>query len=357
MRTPLLFLVVAVASDLPAQVVHLVGPGGYPQIHDAIIAAAPGDIVDVQPGTYAGFGTTKGVTIRAVGQGTVSIAGGWLSVLSAPAGETVHMVGFHIGTVYVTGNATFDGCTFVNPTGLQVQGASVQMQDCVLTPPSTGAFFVNAVVLATDSDVSAVDCRIEGTDAMGLGPPEPAVLLVNSTFRGCNLTLRGGSGSPTRSAIEADASSRVWLSDSTVTGDPASCPIAASQGRHDRCTITPNCSGIPAGFVLGVRRLGPPQNGVPMIVELRALPNTPIAIFAALSLEPTLWPQFEQPLLLPVATAYAFDFAVTDPTGFGLWAMTVPAGPAAVGRSFWLQAFSGPTWPMQASPAFGGVIR
>ena len=99
------------AAGALAQTTHLVGPGGLAQIRDALLIAAPGDLVLVQPGTYAQFHANVGVTIRAAVPGTVVVAYD-ASVLSAvcssdpfclvvesrtriapPAGQTVHCEG------------------------------------------------------------------------------------------------------------------------------------------------------------------------------------------------------------------------------------------------------------------------
>lgn len=62
----LLFLTLAWPAALDAQATHLVGPGGFAQIRDALAIAAPGDLILVQPGTYSQFFVQRGVTIRAV---------------------------------------------------------------------------------------------------------------------------------------------------------------------------------------------------------------------------------------------------------------------------------------------------
>lgn len=76
-------LPLVVAVGLPAQTTHLVGPGGLPQIRNALANAAPGDLIHVQPGTYAQFDANVGVTIRALVPGTVTIA---YDIAFAPAG-------------------------------------------------------------------------------------------------------------------------------------------------------------------------------------------------------------------------------------------------------------------------------
>ena len=59
------------AVGLVAQTVHLVGPGGYATIQQAVNAAAPDDIVHVQAGTYFSFTVQKSLRIRALGPVTL----------------------------------------------------------------------------------------------------------------------------------------------------------------------------------------------------------------------------------------------------------------------------------------------
>ena len=46
-------------ASLAAQTVHTVGPGGFAQIHEAIAAASPNDVIQVHAGTYEAFTLDK----------------------------------------------------------------------------------------------------------------------------------------------------------------------------------------------------------------------------------------------------------------------------------------------------------
>src|SRR5262245_39676927 len=61
------------ASSLAAQPVHLVGPGGFAQIQAAINAAANGDVIVIQGGTYLPFTLTKDLTLTAAPGATVDV--------------------------------------------------------------------------------------------------------------------------------------------------------------------------------------------------------------------------------------------------------------------------------------------
>jgi hypothetical protein len=62
-----------VKATASTQTTRLVGPAGLAQIRDALAISSPGDVIQVQPGTYAQFTVSIGVTIRALIPGTVNI--------------------------------------------------------------------------------------------------------------------------------------------------------------------------------------------------------------------------------------------------------------------------------------------
>lgn len=112
MRTSLIAcLLPAVAVGIPAQSTHLVGPGGYAQVSDALAVAAPGDFIHVSPGTYAPFTVTFGCTIRGLVPGGVQVqdlTGVAAVTIAAPASQVVHLAGldFSIVTANAAGQAT-----------------------------------------------------------------------------------------------------------------------------------------------------------------------------------------------------------------------------------------------------------
>ncbi len=356
-------LVVSLGGVAMSQTTHLVGPGGYPQITSAIAVASPGDIILVQPGTYGMFSTTIGLTIRATvpGASFATAFGFGGSVIQPPPGQTVHLVGMQLGlTVVTSGRATFDGCTIDAQSGqLAVINAAVHVQDCLLKSyaPSIPAWNPVPALQATNAEVTVIDSTIVGADMVPFLTPGVAIDLIGSTFRGSHLTVQAGHGSPAMPAVRADAASSVWISDSTIDCDPAGCPIAATNGRHDRCTLTPNCSSLAAGFVLGIDRPQPLRNGLLFTLHMNAQPNSAIGLFVDYSLASSSYATLEQSLLLPPATAFSGGVFVADGTGYATAAWVVPPGPAFVDRTVWFQAFAGPAFPLQASAIAGGVVR
>ncbi|HEX5050835.1 MAG TPA: hypothetical protein VFZ65_03605 [Planctomycetota bacterium] len=355
------------AALLPAQTVHLVGPGGYAQINGAIAAAASGDIVLVQPGVYEMFFLNKALTIRATAPGAEAVLAGpglgASNIVAPPAGATVHIAGMRLGPTYLWGTTTLDDCVIDGPrTFVAIDNATVVVTSCRLTPVlPVPALFIPSTLKCEDSEVTVIDSTIHGLGLPGGTLSTRAIELVNSRFRGSHLTVQTGPGPGP--ALQGDAASRIWLSDSTVVADPATCilpvsaTILAAQGHYDRCTLSPNCSTLPAGFVLGVHAPQPPQNGMPFVLEFRAQPNSMVGVWADHTIAPSPLPGVEQALLLTPTHAFNVGNLIADNTGLAIGTWSVPSGAMFVDVPLWFQAFAGPLFPLQASAIAGGLVR
>ncbi|MEO6709245.1 MAG: hypothetical protein ABI054_06520 [Planctomycetota bacterium] len=79
------------------------GPGtDFTSIPPAIAAAAPGDVILVRHGVYAGFALTRGITI--LGQGQVEIYPGAVAVSAVPAGEVAAICNLRASSGFSMGN-------------------------------------------------------------------------------------------------------------------------------------------------------------------------------------------------------------------------------------------------------------
>ncbi len=347
----------AVVSAATAQTTHLVGPGGFAQIAEAVAAAASGDVILVQPGVYGSFFTTKGLTIRATVPGAASAVGTWGNIVYG-AGRTTRIVGMRLqGFTVWGGTVELDDCIVEGLNGrVDAQSSVLVLQRCTLQPVLPSLMSTTAL-RASGSEVTAIDCDIRGHDGAGMATASYAVDLIESRFRGSGLTIASGAGNMPMPGIRADAASRVWISDSTVTGTGGACAIDAPNGRHDRCVLTPPCTNLRTGFVLGVHRPQPPQLGGTFTVEHRALPGMLVGVLADFRIERSTPPLLEQALLLPAATAFPADVLVADGTGLAVGAWGIPALPALVDTALWFQAFAGTSLPLQAGPPAGGLLR
>jgi hypothetical protein len=362
-------LPVSLVVPLCAQAVHLVGPGGYPQIQAAIVAASVGDLVLVQPGVYEVFWLTKGLTIRATGPGAEASLPAPSSFpanfVAPPAGETAHIVGMKLASTIVSGVSMLEECVIDAPrTSLDINGTTVVLRGCSITPaiPPGPVFLMSWPLKCTNADVTMIDSSVHGPLVpTPSGVAMEAIRLVGSTFRGSGLSVVTGPGQG--AAVNGDAASSVWLSDSTVTAGASSCvppyvaTIVAGNGRYDRCTLTPSCSTLPQGFVLGIRAPQPLQTGTAFTLEFRAQPGSMVGVFAAFTIARAALPGFDQTLLLSLADVFPVENLIADPTGLATGTWAIPANPVFVDLPLWFQGFAGPASPFQASAVAGGLVR
>jgi hypothetical protein len=388
MRTLLSAVSFAFATAmLSAQAVHLVGPGGLPQIRNALAIAAPGDVVLVQPGSYANFHAQVGVTIAALQPGTVQVtidpaqlgpcnpcwfAG--ITTIAPPPGQTVHLIGLTFTSTWVvfqgafvypsvqvtSGTATFANCSIAATSAsfpaLRVQNANLHLQHCTIDAYEqlTGIFGL----LAISARITAVGTTITRHATIG-SLVGTGVFLTDSTLHGSRLVLDGD----TTAGLRADNSS-VWLVDSIVRGTQNGCPVThlGVPPQLDRCTLVPaaaSCpSFAPAAPLLGVEPAPPPQLGTPYTLTFRTVPNGFAAVFVSSRLDHALLPGvLAQPLWIALAGAQNLGITPADAAGVATASWPIPSAPSLVGETLWFQAVTGLALPLQASPASGGTIR
>lgn len=343
-------------TGLAAQTVHLVGPGGFATIQQAVDAAAPDDIVHVQAGTYFSFTVQKSLRIRALGTvtlGTSVIEPGHV-VVQAPAGATVDFVGFNMMTLQVhSGRASLDACTVRNGTG--VQNASLHLQSCTLLG--------GTALLAQNADVTAVQSGFY-SPAPFLAPG-PLIDLVGSRLHASACQTRdGGLFQQVHLYIRASNGSRVWWADGYIGWTPAGhCPLdvsADSQVRTDRTSFS-TIAGCPVptpGTLLGVQTNAPLRVGMAFQPTFRTDPGAFVVVFASPFLGTTdFGPLLEQPSWLDDQYSFAVALQVADAAGQASFSFPIPAGPGIANRTLWLKGISGLGLPLQVSPPVGGVAR
>lgn len=396
-----LCLLAVITVGAPSQTNHLVGPGGLPQIRDALAVASPGDLIRVQPGTYAHFEAYLGVTIRALQPGTVSVslqapfvpvppcttsacAASVATVLAPPLGQTLHLVdidfvgnslplgsgglltAFHHVKV-LTGRVTLDGCAIAaeRVAALQVDGATLHLQDCTIG--ASGPLPRGGGMTATNATVTAVDCRFFGADGTFTAPPLPGIRLRTSRCHASRIVTVGGGGVGTSFGagigLDVDATSQVWISDSTLQGGAEACAVAGlgTGVRLDRCTLISNrtncASAVPSDFLLGAERLGPILMGATFTLRYRTEPNGFVVVFAGPELATVDFaPVLEQPSWLADPGSFAATLVFADAAGLAVASWPIPFGPFA-DVTLWLKGISGLTLPLQVSPVAGGVVR
>ena len=177
-------------------IVDAAGGGNFSDIQTAILASAPGDVLLVQPGTYAPFALDRGLTI--IGYGACGISG-TLSISGLPAGQTCAVVRIESATLDIQGCA---GHVIVQdlqqPTRIQVQNspdvrfASVLMPVHSSTTPLSGLSLSNSRLELVHSSVRGADgqdCTANYLDgAVGLAA-------TNSRVHSARSGIHGGNGS------------------------------------------------------------------------------------------------------------------------------------------------------------------
>lgn len=343
------------ASFALAQTTIVVGPSGLPQVNHAIAVANDGDVILVEPGVYSPLlNTSKSVTIRAITPGSVTLAGPFGSfAIGSSQRLTLHLVGLHFDSLNASAvDITLDQCTTSNANGFWATDATVHLQSCQLS--SSGfPLFETAAVRAQDSRLTAVDTTIQGSQTVS---PGPAIVMTNSTFHGSHVDLLTHPGA-TSAALIADATSVVFLCESTATSQPGTCPLAAVQGKVFRTTLSPACGGPATGPVLGVSRVQPIQTGAPFTLQFAAQPFRPILVFASFGLDAFPVPQIEQDVLLDLSSTFLAGALLADAQGDAAQTWNIPAAPILVDRAVWFQGIGGWSLPLQASPVAGGVVH
>ena len=388
-----------------AQTTHHVGPGGLPQIRDALAVAAPGDTVLVAPGTYAHFDADVGVTIRPSGVGVIQVEFDpafppvpcsslsclftpGQTLLRPPVGQTLHLVGVNfLGNVativtqagsyqarhrveITSGRVTLDECTItsLDVRPLLVVDATVHLQDCSVQQSAFGSGLPG--LTATNSDIVATGSSFTGGSPVGIavgGFPAPGIKLTNSRLHASGLSVYGGSstmsslGAP---ALLVESGSSAWISDSYLQAGTGACALQ-HQGtllRASRCTLVgagTNCAGPQSGpEMLGVTRTTLLAAGQTFQLDYRTSSNGFVAIFASPSLGTLDAPLvLEQPSWLLETQSFSAALLLADANGDASVSWQIPSGPGISGQELWFKGISGLSFPLQTSAVVGGIAR
>lgn len=387
------------AVGLPSQQTFLVGPGGLPQIRDALAVAAAGDEIVVQPGTYAQFACSLPVTIRAQVPGTVRIdynpafltTGCSLVCLMsegptyiAPQGPgTAHLIGLQFlpgvrpltptitarhRVLISAGTVHFDRCSFaaMDIAPLTIFQASVHLQDCQATTlgfqtPSSAIRATLATLSAVQSEAVANQTLLATNAANGSG-----VELIDSRLHGSHLRLVGNSGSSGTggAALSVQANSRAVLTDSTLVAGNTQCPVLADVGTValDRCVLSSAATGCNQHAanepLLSAQRSQPLRSGQTTTLQFTTAPQAPVFVYAAFEVGPAAtFPLLPQAFWIGGSTLQFANLLVSDLQGQSQLPLPVPAQPGLLGLPLFCQGVTASVAGLQLSPVVGGKIE
>jgi len=396
------FCALAMLEAPPAQAIHVVGPGGFPQINDALAVAQPGDTIRVLSGGYLPFTVTVGV--RIVAAGGVSIVPSTLcscgqpTRLSPPNGQTAYVAGLtfipHFSTslnyqtvVVTSGQVVFDGCTFngphpyKGPYALWCSHADVVLIGCSFAPWRSS-------VMVDQGSLCATGCTFHGTDPLSQGTLNQMAALdvVSSKVQLSHCTLRGYSTAVASMQVggfglRVSGSSDVWLTDCVVTaGDTASSWVAAVPAvlntssrpvQYRNTTFVggwgylPNNGGPPVR-VQAPGVTGPAQPASllgghvtsPTAIEYTAVPSSIVMIGLTFGVTPpALVPPVVQPLRLLGLPVFTFAIGTTSAGGVYAPPAFAPLSIAFVGTPVCFHGVAFDGVDFLAAPTLGRVVR
>jgi len=407
-RLPTVVLVTALCAGKPgAQTVHMVGPGGFAQIQAAINAAANGDVVVIQSGTYAAFTLAKDLTLTAapgaiVDVSTTTILTAGVTVLQPPTSARLAGLRFRASTLLapfatrVLGGTVYcEDCAFESQRygfapapGLLVQNARVALQRCVLIGggvasigAGSGAGYDGMQVV--NASVAAVDCLFLGGNLAWdfIGRAGHGVLVDGADVQLANCFVAGGDNAATNpvwppgDGVRVASPARVWIADCAVRGgnghtSPGGTGFAnlgTAAAQEARSTFVGG-AGTPSGAsvvgslasapLLGLAGPTPPLVlGATWTIGLVTTPATPVLALWSDRLAISLQPIVVEPVWLPIAAFAVAGAGLTDANGLLTFSFAIPSTASLLHAACFVQAFGGLALPLEAAPPVGGTIR
>jgi hypothetical protein len=391
-------------DSLGAQSTLAVGPGGYPQIRDAIAAAQPGDLILVQPGAYLPFHLAIGVRILAPSGATVTTPPGgpgipWVHDVNPPAGQQATIVGLSFVTnpsyppaeppvtVRATGNVVFADCVFRNwsdySSNAVVCNGDVQFDRCQWSS-------VWDCMSVLGGRVVANECQFQASQVQWAGSDPCCIVASNGelSLHFCVLNGADASGSPSfvgGPAIRLAGSARMSLADCTVTGgdsvtwastaivNNSTQPVLHARsniaGGHGTLSWYPPLAGPGPAFqglaqtalLIGGGGSSRPTVGSPYLGSVIGATNSLVAIVLSFDrAAATVVPFASQPIHFDPATASGFscglasNFSPWPGYGFYTW-QTAPLPASMTGMQFWLHPLVLQGGAFHVGPTFGGI--
>ncbi|MCB9886274.1 MAG: hypothetical protein H6838_12335 [Planctomycetes bacterium] len=382
MRVAAAFWSVCLLSPVPAlaQAVLLVGPTRpFTDIAAAIAAAAPGDRVLVEAGSYATFTLDKGVAVRAEPPGAlVTVSPGAQIYVEVPAGEYATIEGLRLDSAV----------TVRRPAAAAVAGqvalVDVSVSAGIVLDTAELAIWRSQIVgFGRCIDVfgaSALDVS-QSTIAGRIGAWIPAIEGICSAgqarIRVGSSTITGGTAGfhnvvAASPAVRLASGDRAWFVDCTfavhqqpVLATPALISTATAPVVFDRCTFTDNLGQpgatvgpVQNGLVLALTSNTPLARGGTFQLDFASRPLLPVVVHARFGLDASgFYPFLAGPDFGFVGSSLQFALRIADAQGHASVPVPIPNAPWVQDLPLWFAGWSELAMPVQMSPAIGGLIR
>jgi hypothetical protein len=321
----------ALAAQGRTWIVDAAGGGQFTDLPAAEVAAAHGDLLEVRPGLYSPFQTSKGIAV--LGQGSVRLRGnapflgGLVEVRSLPAGRTFSMRNVAVEYLPPAHGILLDGNQGrvhlhelrVGPqpnSFTQGLGAALRVTNCLAVTVHGCSLVGNSAIWSSDARIAVAASQVHGVSAIqGLGPPiAPAgngLIATRSSVHFARSNVRGGNGltnfflqtQPPREAIVANDAALLVTGDATDSvqagvhsTSPPLAAIVANGGtlhRDPLVTIAGSQGGPPivGNTAVVVRRIVSliADGGVlggPVTGEIVSPAGDPLALLLSLPIDP-----------------------------------------------------------------------
>lgn len=349
-------------------IVDAAGGGQFTDLPAAEAAAAHGDLLEVRPGLYSPFQTSKGIAV--LGQDGVRLrgspptfGGGLVVVTALPAGRTFSMRNVLVEYLPFSSGIVLDrndGRIHLQDVRVQPQpntytngiNAALRAVDCDAVTVTACSLVGNSAISTTDTRLVVMGSTIDGIDALQqlgpvIAPAAPGLAALRGSISLARTDVRGGDGlvnfwqqtQPPREAIVATDAAIILAGDSndgvqagTLAGSlplPGILanggtlqidPLVAIAGSQGGSPIAGSASVVARRIVSLIASGG--TLGGPLNAEIVSPAGDPLALLLSLPIDPidtslgTVWfdPLLTITLVQSVQNAGEhFAFAVTFP--------------------------------------------
>lgn len=365
-----LFLLAEVAV---AQSVHHVGPGGIPTIQAAIDGAAPGDVVQIDAGVYAGFDVGKSMTIVASPSAYVQIvAPAGIHIALSPT-DRVQLGGLDLDAAEFTiqgGSVSAERCTVRTVAGLRIEQTFALLRWCSVWAAANSGVHVHDAHLHASESSFATAAGSSATERFA------AIAFAGTCTSGlstCSVFGAWPAGSSPSAALDVanlvTPNHRIWVHACSLIGGfdqlgnlgpaiVAPTPPTQAPVRLFDCQVSGGSIGaVDHGPVLGIRTSLDMKIGETFTTTIVGEPGHFLLFYAGTSFIGQIPIPFAEQPALGLADMTTVDVKVGDAQGDAAFSLFVPNNPSLRHVVFVWRGLDLSVAPWQVSPAFATIVQ